>query len=101
MGGYTKFNCFLDHCILSKTMLNFNFQDTIFQEYNMQGVSAEFNEIYLEVVIEHLVRALKSSQAAKSLKIKLAKKQTPCLSLEIELVTMSDEYLVKAIRINN
>lgn len=63
-------------------------QDTIFQEYNMQGVSAEFNEIYLEVVIEHLVRALKSSQAAKSLKIKLAKKQTPCLSLEIELPSM-------------
>uniref|UniRef100_A0A0K8R836 Checkpoint protein n=1 Tax=Ixodes ricinus TaxID=34613 RepID=A0A0K8R836_IXORI len=61
-------------------------QDTIFQEFNMQGVSEEFNEIYLDVVMEHLVRALRSSVAAKSLKIKLTKKQTPCLSLEIELI---------------
>ncbi|CAN7983072.1 unnamed protein product [Ixodes hexagonus] len=63
-------------------------QETIFQEFNMQGVSEEFNEIYLEVVIEHLVRALRSSIAAKSLKIKLTKKQTPCLSLEIELPSL-------------
>lgn len=63
-------------------------QDTIFQEFNMQGVSEEFNEIYLDVVMEHLVRALRSSVAAKSLKIKLTKKQTPCLSLEIELPSL-------------
>ncbi|KAK8769308.1 hypothetical protein V5799_014226 [Amblyomma americanum] len=63
-------------------------QDTLFQEYNMQGVSEEFNEIYLDVVADHIVKALKSAAAAKSLKVKLTKKQTPCLSFEIELPSL-------------
>ncbi|XP_070393812.1 checkpoint protein HUS1 isoform X2 [Dermacentor albipictus] len=63
-------------------------QETLFQEYNMQGVSEEFNEIYLDVVADHIVKALKSAAAAKSLKVKLTKRQTPCLSFEIELPSL-------------
>ncbi|XP_049525604.1 checkpoint protein HUS1-like isoform X2 [Dermacentor silvarum] len=63
-------------------------QETLFQEYNMQGVSDEFNEIYLDVVADHIVKALKSAAAAKSLKVKLTKRQTPCLSFEIELPSL-------------
>ncbi|KAH9369074.1 hypothetical protein HPB48_002582 [Haemaphysalis longicornis] len=54
----------------------------------MQGVSEEFNEIYLDVVVDHLVKALRSAAAAKSLKMKLTKKQTPCLTFEIELPSL-------------
>lgn len=52
----------------------------------MEGVNNEYNEIYLEVVTENIVRSLKSAQTAKSMKIKLTKKETPCLTFEIELV---------------
>ena len=61
-------------------------QDHFFSEYAMDGVSAEANEIFLEVIPENLVRSLKSAQNAKSVKIKLTKKHTPCLTFEIELV---------------
>lgn len=63
-------------------------QETLFQEYNMQGVSEEFNEIYLDVVVDNLVKALRSAASAKSLKVKLTKKQTPCLTFEIELPSL-------------
>ena len=41
------------------------------------------NEIYLEVVNENIVRALKSGQRAQSIKIKLTKKATACLTFEV------------------
>ncbi|XP_075747929.1 checkpoint protein HUS1-like [Rhipicephalus microplus] len=63
-------------------------QETLFQEYNMQGVSEEFNEIYLDIVADHIVKALKSAAAARSLKVKLTKRQTPCLSFEIEMPSL-------------
>ena len=63
-------------------------QANIFSEYNMEGVSVtDANEIYLETVPENLVRCLRSAQNAKSVKIKLTKKQTPCLTFEVELVS--------------
>ena len=58
----------------------------------MDGVSSENNEIYLEVVTENIVRSLRSAQTAKSMKIKLTKKDIPCLTFEIELV--SDDVIV-------
>lgn len=64
-------------------------QENFFDEYQMDGVNKEFNEIYLEYVTENLSRALKSAQSAKSLKIKLTKKQSPCLTLEIELPSLA------------
>ena len=42
----------------------------------------------MELIAENIVRALKSAHNAKSMKIKLTKKQTPCLTVEIELVSL-------------
>ncbi|XP_039248649.2 checkpoint protein HUS1-like [Styela clava] len=66
-------------------------QENFFDEYQMEGVNKDCNEIYLEVVAENLSRALKSAQAAKALKIKLTKKQSPCLSLEVELPSLASD----------
>ena len=55
----------------------------------MDGVSEEHNEIFLELLPENLVRSLKAAQNAKSVKMKLTKKHTPCLTLEVELVRHS------------
>lgn len=53
-------------------------------EYGMQGMSAEANEIYLELCPENLLRALKTAQSARWIKLKLTSKHTPCLTVEIE-----------------
>lgn len=53
----------------------------------MEGVSAENNEIYLELTSENLSRALKTAQNARALKIKLTNKHFPCLTVSIELVS--------------
>ena len=58
----------------------------------MEGVSEEANEIYLELAPENLVKALKTAQSAKWIKIKLAKKHTPCLTVEVDLVSI--EYIL-------
>lgn len=52
----------------------------------MEGVSKEANEIYLEVAPENIVKALKTAQNAKWIKIKLTKKHVPCLTFEVDLV---------------
>lgn len=62
------------------------FQDHYFCEFNMEGLSEEYNEIYLEFQVDNLVTAYRSAQAAKSVKLKLTKKHVPCLTLEVELV---------------
>lgn len=65
-------------------------QANIFNEYNMEGVSVtDANEIYLETVPENFFRCLRSAQNAKSVKIKLTKKQTPCLTFEVELPSLT------------
>ncbi|XP_053323756.1 checkpoint protein HUS1 isoform X2 [Spea bombifrons] len=63
-------------------------QGNFFDEYQMEGVSAEQNEIYLELVPENLSRALKMAQNAKTVKIKLTNKQSPCLTVAVELVSI-------------
>jgi len=60
-------------------------QSHFFDEYAMEGVSPEFNEIYLEVSPDLLLRSLKTAHAAKWIKIKLTKRHTPCLTFEIDL----------------
>lgn len=52
----------------------------------MEGLSEEYNEIFLEFQVDNLVTAYRSAQAAKSVKLKLTKKHVPCLTLEVELV---------------
>ncbi|PVD37195.1 hypothetical protein C0Q70_04190 [Pomacea canaliculata] len=54
-------------------------------EYAMQGVTPEANEIYLELCPENVLRALKTGQSARWIKLKLTNKHTPCLTVEVEL----------------
>uniref|UniRef100_A0A2C9L6C6 Checkpoint protein n=2 Tax=Biomphalaria glabrata TaxID=6526 RepID=A0A2C9L6C6_BIOGL len=62
-------------------------QSHFFDEYAMDGVSAEANEIYLEVMPDLMLKALKTAHSAKWIKLKLTKKNTPCLTMEIDLPT--------------
>ncbi|ESN99016.1 hypothetical protein HELRODRAFT_186499 [Helobdella robusta] len=65
-------------------------QENLFNEYLMEGVNLETaNEIYLSVNVENFLKCLKCSQNAKSLKIKLTRKGSPCLTFEVEQPTLS------------
>lgn len=68
-------------------------QGHFFNEFNMEGVSEENNEIYLDLqpdLFSKTLNSLKTTQAAvRSLKVKLSKKHTPCLTLEVELPSVS------------
>ncbi|XP_076764605.1 hus1-like checkpoint clamp component [Xylocopa sonorina] len=67
-------------------------QAHFFTEYTMNGVTEEQNEIYLEFDPSMLARSLGSLRmTAKSVKIKLTNKRQPCLTLEIELASLSIE----------
>lgn len=63
-------------------------QANFFDEYQMEGVSSEDNEICLEVTPENLSRALKTIQNSKAVKVKLTKKHCPCLTIAAELVRL-------------
>ncbi|XP_057587304.1 checkpoint protein HUS1 isoform X2 [Hippopotamus amphibius kiboko] len=63
-------------------------QENFFSEFQMEGVSAENNEIYLELASENLSRALKTAQNSRALKIKLTNKHLPCLTVSIELLSV-------------
>ena len=64
-------------------------QESYFNEYNIEGVSKEHNEILMEIVPDKLSKtlvSLKSATApARSVKVKLTKKNVPCLTFEVEL----------------
>ncbi|XP_028631510.1 checkpoint protein HUS1B [Grammomys surdaster] len=60
---------------------------SIFQHFCMEGVSQEFNEIYLELMSEHLARAVKNAGNASSLKLQLTNKLRPCLTVVVELAS--------------
>ncbi|XP_040209257.1 checkpoint protein HUS1 [Rana temporaria] len=64
-------------------------QANFFDEFQMEGVSQEQNEIYLELVPENVSRALKTAQNAKAVKIKLTNKHCPCLTVAVELPSLS------------
>lgn len=70
-------------CFLKFQTLQGNF----FDEYQMEGVAVDHNEIYLELMPENLSRALKTAQSAKAVKIKLTNKHSPCLRVAVELVS--------------
>ncbi|KAJ8970390.1 hypothetical protein NQ317_018369 [Molorchus minor] len=58
-----------------------------FKEYNVVGVNEQYNEIYLEFSTVLLARSLSIlKQNVKSFKIKLTNKESPCLTVEIELM---------------
>ncbi|KAE8597138.1 hypothetical protein XENTR_v10016367 [Xenopus tropicalis] len=64
-------------------------QGNFFDEYQMEGVCMEQNEIFLELIPENLSRALKTAQNAKSVKVKLTNKHCPCLTVALELPSLS------------
>jgi len=67
-------------------------QENFFNEYNIEGVSPEQNEIFLELVPERLSKTLASLRggSARGLKIKLTKKNdTPCLTFEVDLPSLA------------
>ncbi|XP_027531739.1 checkpoint protein HUS1 isoform X2 [Neopelma chrysocephalum] len=64
-------------------------QGNFFDEFQMEGVAAEHNEICLELVPENLSRALKTAHNAKAVKIKLTNKHCPCLRVAVELPSLS------------
>ncbi|XP_025003370.2 checkpoint protein HUS1 isoform X2 [Gallus gallus] len=64
-------------------------QGNFFDEFQMEGVAADHNEIYLELMPENLSRALKTAQNAKAVKIKLTNKHSPCLKVAVELPSLS------------
>ncbi|XP_068160167.1 checkpoint protein HUS1 isoform X2 [Antennarius striatus] len=64
-------------------------QANVFDEFQMEGVSAEDNEICLEVTPDLLSRALRTLHNAKVVKVKLTRKLRPCLTVAAELPTLS------------
>ena len=60
-------------------------QNNMFDEYRLEGKD-DRNEIYLEVNLDQLNRALKSTLNAQAVKIKLTKKQGACLTIDITQV---------------
>ncbi|XP_077579239.1 checkpoint protein HUS1 [Stigmatopora nigra] len=64
-------------------------QANIFDEYQMEGVSSQDQQICLEVTAENLYRALRTVQDAKNVKVKLTNKHCPCLTVVAELPTLS------------
>ncbi|CAI9727833.1 HUS1-like [Octopus vulgaris] len=65
------------------------FQDHFFDEYMLDGLSKDNDEIFLEINPDNLLKALKTGQTAKWIKIKLTKKQVPSLTLEVDLPTVT------------
>jgi len=64
-------------------------QENFFNEYNIEGVTKEQNEIYLELAPEKVLKSLSAIKSAstpvKSLKVKLTKKNSvPCLTFDVE-----------------
>lgn len=64
-----------------------------FKEYNMTGVTDDSNEIYLSFSPSMFANCLSSVRtSARSLKIKLTNKKSPCLTLEIDVVRYLDYF---------
>jgi hypothetical protein len=67
-----------------------------FDDYIMDGLSALANEIYIEIMFEELVRALKPAQTARLLKLRLIKKHNnPCLSIDTEVVSYNQRVALE------
>lgn len=61
----------------------------LFDFYIFEGKSAEKSTIMIEILPENLYHVLKSSPNVKNIKLKLANKQSICLSIEIEYCGIS------------
>ena len=61
----------------------------LFDFYITEGKSAEENFILLEIQPEILMQTLKSNPNVKVIRVKLTKRQSPCLTVELDLHSMS------------
>ncbi|KAL4720916.1 hypothetical protein ACJJTC_011539 [Scirpophaga incertulas] len=68
-------------------------QALFFSEYQMVGLDDEHKDIYLEVISVNLAKSLVTLKSAKSLKMKLTKKQCPCITLEIESPSATSQQM--------
>ncbi|XP_049881089.1 checkpoint protein HUS1 [Pectinophora gossypiella] len=66
-------------------------QAMYFSEYQMVGLDEGHKDIYLGFSSVNLARSLVTLKSAKSLKMKLTKKQCPCLTLEIEIPSTTSQ----------
>ncbi|XP_063392952.1 checkpoint protein HUS1 isoform X1 [Cydia fagiglandana] len=66
-------------------------QAMFFSEYQMVGLDEDHKDIYLEFTSANLARSLLTLKSAKALKMKLTKKQCPCLTLEIEVPSSTSQ----------
>ncbi|CAH0403366.1 unnamed protein product [Chilo suppressalis] len=66
-------------------------ESMFFSEYQMVGLDDEHKDIYLGFGAANLARSLLTLKSAKSLKMKLTKKQCPCLTLEIEMPSSTSQ----------
>lgn len=58
-----------------------------FEQFSMEGVDEKFDEIWLTLSPEQLSNALNVfKHSIKSIKMKLTKKQFPCISIDVEVV---------------
>ncbi|XP_052012182.1 checkpoint protein HUS1B [Apodemus sylvaticus] len=79
--------CFCPMGLLGETQLWGEVRLGVFHHFCMEGVSQEFNEIYLELMTKHLARAVKNAGNASSLKLQLTNKLHPCLTVVVELAS--------------
>ncbi|XP_021508607.1 checkpoint protein HUS1B [Meriones unguiculatus] len=79
--------CFCPTGLLGEAQLWGEVRRRVFHHFCMEGVSEKFNEIYLELVSEHLARAVKNAGSASSLKLQLTNKRRPCLTVVVELAS--------------
>lgn len=79
--------CFCPVGLLGEAQLWGEVRRGVFHHFCMEGVSPEFNEIYLELLSEHLARAVKNAGNASSLKLQLTNKLHPCLTVVVELAS--------------
>lgn len=63
-----------------------------FEQFSMGGVDEQFDEIWLTFSPEQLSNALNIFKySIKSIKMKLTKKQFPCLSIDVEVVGQNSQ----------
>ncbi|XP_045762958.1 checkpoint protein HUS1 [Maniola jurtina] len=66
-------------------------QAIFFSEYQMIGIDEEHKDIYLGITSANLAKSLVTLKSAKTLKMKLTKKQCPCLTLEIDMPSVTSQ----------
>ena len=69
----------------------------VFEFYVAEGRSSDENFILLEIQPENLLRALKSSPNIKMVRIKLTKRQSPCITVELDLYSITSKVSSRTI----